>query len=133
MMNDKRGDPDDPRKDFQHGNDDRRNKTDFGAPDDSHRRVPIADRQEQRHRRGDDRQVKKENNDDRIDHQAKGDAVEKDPLMVEGLDFAFGAAGIQAGGTKMLSVERAITERAKKAAATVARQHRFFLRMIKTA
>ena len=120
----------DPAGDLQKGNDDGGDETDFGTPQNTLRRLPIADRHKQSHRC---REYGKIKDDHRINRQREREAVIKHALIFQVFDFSFGLAGFQANRAEMAAIERAIAQGAEKPPATVTRQHRFFLRMVEAA
>ena len=119
-----------PAGELQTGNSRRDDELDAGALGQPQRRLPVADRDVKRHRRGDDREIQNQKRQQRERHRH---IVIADPLVFETLDPALGAAGFEAGRAKVPAQMFAIAQRAQKPPAAFARQHGFFLRVIEAA
>src|SRR5579862_200707 len=68
----------------------------------------------------------------RVKRQSQRDAVVKCAALFNAFDFAFCAAGFEAGGTEMPATDFAVAKRAKEPTAAITGHNGFFLRMIET-
>src|SRR5437870_4178374 len=117
-----------PADNFQRGQNDREDQTNFRSMNDARGRVPMAHGKIERHRRGKEGEIK---NQQRINGQRQGCAVIEYAMVFEALDLAFLLPHLQTGRTKMLAVQLTVAERAQEPAASLARDHGLLLGMIK--
>src|SRR5437773_4237766 len=77
--------PNTPADDLERRDDDGENISDFRPMDNTARRVPVTNRHIQRHRRGDDGEIKDEQ---RINGQRQGNAVVEGTMVFQAFDFS---------------------------------------------
>jgi hypothetical protein len=115
-----------PAKDFRYGYHDGNDQSGLRSMENAAWRIPVSNRDKQRHRCRYDCENPEYYCRNREHRQTESDAVPFPPAGVEILDSTFGLSGFEAARAKVLPVELAVTQCTQKSAARFAGQHGLF-------